>query len=80
VGIFAREAGGHFLGFPVRAVAELAEEECDGIVVATFERPEQHVAELAALGLPQEKFLTLRRLATPAGPVETPDSSQEAGA
>jgi DNA-binding MarR family transcriptional regulator len=77
VGIFAREAGGQFLGFPVRAVDELAEEECDGIVVATFERPEQHVMELAALGLPQAKFLTLRRLASAAGPAGTPKSSQE---
>jgi len=66
VGIFAREAGGQFLGFPVRSVAELAEEDFDGIVVATFERPEQHVAEIERLGVPREKFLTLRRLASPA--------------
>lgn len=67
VGIFAREAGAQFLGFPVRSVTELAEEDFDGVVVATFERPEQHVAELERLGVPREKFLTLRRLASPAG-------------
>ncbi len=63
VGIFARDAGGHFLGFPVRAISELAAEELDCIVVATFERPEPHVLELARLGLPREKVLTLRRMA-----------------
>jgi RNA polymerase sigma factor (sigma-70 family) len=66
VGIFAREAGGQFLGFPVRSVTELVEEDFDGVVVATFERPEQHAAELERLGVPREKFLTLRRLASPA--------------
>lgn len=66
VGIFSREAGGHFLGSPVRAVAELAGEEFDGLILATFERPEQHVAELSRLGIPADKILTLRRLASPA--------------
>ncbi|MFQ5856398.1 MAG: hypothetical protein ACE5LU_12220, partial [Anaerolineae bacterium] len=58
------EAGGHFLGLPVRAVTELAGEEVDGLIVATFERPDQHVAELSRLDLPGEKILTLRRLAS----------------
>ncbi len=66
VGIFSREAGGHFLGFPVQAVTELAGEEFDGLILATFERPEQHVAELSSLGLPKEKILTLRRMVLPA--------------
>ena len=66
VGIFSREAGGHFLGFPVQAIAELAREEFDGLILATFDRPEHHVAELSRLGLPMEKVLTLRRLASPA--------------
>lgn len=63
VGIFAREAGGHFLGFPVRGITELAAEELDCIIVASFERPEPHVLELTRLGLPREKVLTLRRMA-----------------
>lgn len=62
VGVFAREAGGGFLGFPVRAVAELAGEEFDALVLATFERPEEQVGELVSLGLPKDKVLTLRRL------------------
>lgn len=61
VGIFGREAGGHFLGLPVRPAAELADEECDRIVLATFDRPEALAADLTALGLPVEKFITLRR-------------------
>ena len=65
VGVFGREAGGQFLGFPVRAVTELFDGDIDGLVVATFERPEQHVAELVRLGLPSHKLLMLRRLATP---------------
>ena len=61
VGVFAREAGGEFLGFPVRKVDEVPDELVDGIIVATFDRPEPHLAELAALGIPAEKLLTLRR-------------------
>lgn len=66
IGVFAREAGGHFLGFPVGAVSELNGRDFDGLILATFERPEPHAIELARLGLPREKFLTLRRGASPA--------------
>ena len=66
VGIFSRDAGGQFLGFPVRAVMELVGEEFDGLILATFERPEQHVAELSRLGIPADKILTLRQLASSA--------------
>jgi DNA-binding MarR family transcriptional regulator len=59
--IYERQAGGQFLGFPVRAVADLAEEEFDCVILATFEHPEQHVAELVRLGLPRKKIVTLRR-------------------
>jgi DNA-binding MarR family transcriptional regulator len=65
VGVFDREAGGRFLGFPIRSVAELAEEETDGVIVATFDRPEQRVAELAALGVPARKCVILSRLTDP---------------
>ncbi|MGH7324205.1 MAG: winged helix-turn-helix transcriptional regulator [Candidatus Rokuibacteriota bacterium] len=68
VGVFARQAGGSFLGFSVRAVTDLAAEEFDALVLATFERPEQEVAELVALGLPQAKVLTLRRPHTSPAP------------
>jgi len=61
IGVFGPDPGGHFLGLPVRPVAELAHEECDRIVLATFERPGELAADLTALGLPVEKFVTLRR-------------------
>lgn len=70
VGVFAAEPGGHFLGFLVRPLAELVHEEIDGVIVATFDRPERHVAELAGRGVPAGKCLTLRRLAGPA-PVDS---------
>jgi DNA-binding MarR family transcriptional regulator len=63
MGIFSREAGGHFLGFPVRAVTELAGDEYDCLVLATFERPEPYIAELTRIGLPGKKILSLRRVA-----------------
>jgi hypothetical protein len=46
----------------VRALAELAGEDVDGVIVATFDRPERRVAELGALGIAPEKCLTLRKL------------------
>lgn len=66
VGIFAREAGGQFLGFPVLPLSDLAGAEPDGVVLATFEPPEAQVAELARLGLPPTKLLTLFPLIPPA--------------
>jgi DNA-binding MarR family transcriptional regulator len=65
IGIFSANPGGDFLGYPVRPLGELASAEFDAVVVATFDRPEQPVAELMRLGIPQAKFLTLRRLAAP---------------
>src|SRR5438128_4079198 len=61
IGVFAREAGGEFLGLPVRAVRDLPEEQIDGVVIATLDRPEPYLAELTRLGISQEKLLTLRR-------------------
>jgi DNA-binding MarR family transcriptional regulator len=65
VGVFDRSAGGQFLGFPVRALADLDPSELDGVIVATFDRPEQRVAELTYLGVPADRCLTLRRLTRP---------------
>jgi DNA-binding MarR family transcriptional regulator len=61
VGVFAREAGGDFLGHPVRKIDEVLDDPVDGVIVATFDRPEPHLAELTSLGIPAEKLLTLRR-------------------
>src|SRR5256712_12930099 len=40
IGVFAREAGGEFLGLPVRAVSHPPEEQGDGIGIATAHPPE----------------------------------------
>jgi DNA-binding MarR family transcriptional regulator len=66
IGVYGAEAGGYFLGLPVRAVGELAHAEFDVLVIATFDRPEPAVAALARLGIPRAKLVTLRGLA-PAG-------------
>ena len=72
VGVFTREAGGQFLGFPVRAVHELTEAEADGLVLATFEPSEPQVAELVRLGFPTSKILTLFPPIPPAGGDDQP--------
>lgn len=64
VGVFAREPAGRFLGYAVRDVRELPGLDVDAVVVATFDRPEPEIDWLAALGVPRERCLTLRRLAT----------------
>lgn len=61
VGVFSRDGAEAFLGFPVRRLADIPGEEIDGVVVATFDAAEGHVAELLAIGVPPEKLLTLRR-------------------
>ena len=61
IGIFAREGGGDFLGFTVRGLSEILNEQVDGIIIATFDQPERYLAELRDLGIPQHKLLTLRR-------------------
>jgi DNA-binding MarR family transcriptional regulator len=63
IGIFAPAATGDFLGFRVRAAAELRAEDVDAVIVATFERPEADVETLVRGGIPADKCLTLRRLA-----------------
>ena len=74
LGVFAREAGGLFLGFPVRALAELPAEDPDAVIVATFERPEPALAELSDLGLARDRIVTLRKPmpAAPARPRRDP--------
>jgi DNA-binding MarR family transcriptional regulator len=63
IAVFAAQSGADFLGYRVRPLAELGQEEVDRVIVATFERPEPLVAELIALGVPAAKLVTLRRLA-----------------
>jgi DNA-binding MarR family transcriptional regulator len=68
LGVFSRETtdDDRFLGFTVRNIAELAADEVDGVIVATFEPPESHLAELRRLGFAPGQLLTLRR-PTPSG-------------
>lgn len=63
VAVFGPEAGGRFLGFQVRPLAELTAADFDAIVVATFERPAATVETLIAHGVPRAKCVTLRGLA-----------------
>jgi DNA-binding MarR family transcriptional regulator len=60
LGIYASRGGGTFLGISVKPVAELADESFDAVVVATFDPPEPHVAELVGFGVAPAKILTLR--------------------
>jgi len=59
--VCAPSAGGLFLGFSVRPLADLAAEDFDVVIVATFERPEQPLADLLQLGIARERILTLRQ-------------------
>ena len=70
VGVFGAD-GSQFLGYPVRALADLGVEDLDIVIVATFERPEPSLAELARLGVAPSRIVTLRQPLT-AGPGETP--------
>ena len=64
VAIFAGEGGGQFLGLTIQPVADLPSADVDGIVIATFEKPDRLLAELGRMGVPEQKCLTLRRPAT----------------
>lgn len=79
VGVCSSEPNGHFLGLPVRGIAELSPEEFEGIVIATFDRPEPFMAELHALGIPPEKILTLRRPAPPGEDRARPGTARAGG-
>lgn len=70
IGVFASEADGQFLGFPVRSIAELRDADLDGVIIATFDRSERYLTELARVNIPAAKILTLRR-AAPAAVDET---------
>ena len=62
VGVFAGDSVGQpFLGYTVHALAELATEDFDVVVVATFDRPEPVLAELGRLGVAASRIVTLRQ-------------------
>ena len=71
VGVFDKSAGGKFLGQAVGDYRALVADNVDGIILATFDRPDAWVAELEAIGLSREKFLPLRPLAGARKPRES---------
>lgn len=60
VAIFATGAGGTFLGMPIRGLDECNEVAFDRLIVATLDKPDALVAQLARAGIPQRKLLTLK--------------------
>jgi DNA-binding MarR family transcriptional regulator len=80
VGVFRDDGGGEFLGHPVRPAVEITDAAVDGVVVATFDRPEQQVADLMRLGIAKDKLLTLRRLTLPAAVPGEPRAAGEESA
>jgi DNA-binding MarR family transcriptional regulator len=67
VALYAREAGGRFLGFTVQPARDAAADDVEAVVVATFEDPEPEIAELVRVGVPRSKILTLRGTAAANG-------------
>lgn len=70
VGVFDGKVGGVFLGIPVRDVRELVDEDIDGVIVATFDRPKVHVPALVTLGIPASKLLTFVPVVRPPATTE----------
>ncbi|MBI3402953.1 MAG: winged helix-turn-helix transcriptional regulator [Acidobacteria bacterium] len=60
VAIFAAEAGGTFLGMPIRGLDECTTVAFDRLIVATLDKPDPLVAQLVGAGIPSVKLLTLK--------------------
>jgi DNA-binding MarR family transcriptional regulator len=65
VAIFAAEAGGTFLGMPIRGLNECATVAFDRLIVATLDKPDPLVTQLVRAGIPSEKLLTLKPATPP---------------
>lgn len=65
--IFSLEAGGTFLGLPVRGIGECTLVTFDRMIVASLDQSDSWVKALVKAGVPQEKLLTLKP-ATPSAP------------
>ncbi|HEX4347670.1 MAG TPA: hypothetical protein VHZ73_08865 [Vicinamibacterales bacterium] len=76
VAILALEAGGMFLGMPIRALAEWRQIPFDCVVVATFENPLDAKSELIRAGVPAEQVITL----TPAAAAKSAAAATLTGA
>jgi DNA-binding MarR family transcriptional regulator len=72
VAIFAAEAGGTFLGIPIRGLDDCAHIPFDRLIVATLGKPDALLKQLALAGVPPEKLLMLKpTTAAPAVEKET---------
>jgi len=73
VAVFSAGGGGTFLGMPILSVEEFAQVDFDRLIVATLDKPDALVCELARAGIPIAKLLTLKptATATPANTDET---------
>jgi DNA-binding MarR family transcriptional regulator len=60
VAVFGPGQNGHFLGFPVMAIADHASVTYDVLIVAVLERPAGTAKLLLHLGVPDDKVLMLR--------------------
>ena len=60
VAIFAAEAGGTFLGMPIRGLDECATVAFDRLIVATLDKPDALIAQLIGAGIPHVKLLMLK--------------------
>lgn len=60
VAVFDGQAGGRFLGMPVRSIAERAQVPFDVLVVATLEDADAVLTVLEGEGIPREQLVTLR--------------------
>jgi DNA-binding Lrp family transcriptional regulator len=79
VAVFGPEPAEHFLGMPVRRIADHAGVTFDVLVVAVLERPAGTVKLLRAAGVPDDKVLMLRPDWVPAKPQPQASSALEAG-
>ena len=62
--IFGLEAGGTFLGMPIRGLDECSLVAFDRLIVATLDKPDPLVKQLVEAGVAVEKLLTLKPMAT----------------
>ena len=69
VAVFAAEGGGTFLGIPVRGLDECALVPFDRLIVATLDKPDALITQLARAGVPASKLLMLKPIVVP-GPDE----------
>lgn len=76
VAIFAAEAGGTFLGIPIRGLDECADIPFDRLIVATLDRPDALLTQLARAGVARDKLLMLKPM--PAQAVEKGKKERDA--